>query len=146
MRRGTDVLSYHALYLQRAFKPDEIEKLARRDLAKVQFDTLIGRGLSGAIVIPRLADALGVAWMLVRKPGESAHSMRIAEGSLGRRWLFVDDFIDTGTTYREVHEAIKNLCERRKWSTQHVGTWVYDDDSRSIFTPAADLAGYLEVD
>lgn len=122
----TERKRYHCTYMSRVFTEpfENIVSDAREALANVEYDTMIGRGLSGALVIPRLAEALGKEWMIVRKPGDSSHSTRPAEGVLGRRWLFVDDFISSGETYREVCKAVRKVAE--DFETEHVGLWCYE--------------------
>lgn len=104
---------------------------AKRHLAEVEFDTLVGRGLSGALVVPHLARSMGRYWLMVRKHGESAHDSAPAVGTLGARWLFVDDFVSTGTTMREAKEAVSLITERtyapgrREHATKYVGCYLY---------------------
>jgi hypothetical protein len=57
-------------YLDAVFTPEEVIADARTHLSAcgVEFDTLVERGLSGALIIPVLAVQLGVRYMIVRKP------------------------------------------------------------------------------
>lgn len=128
-------LNLHCQYLSRTFDFPTLRKDARKALRGIEFDTIVGRGLSGALVIPRLADAFGCKWLMVRKPAEQSHSSWAVEGHLGRRWLFVDDLIDSGETYRIVKDSIAEqaAATRPRWETEHVGAWLYDT---SEFTPA----------
>lgn len=80
----------------------------------IKFDTLVGTGMSGALIVPNLARILKCNWFIVRKPSEKAHSSNIGEGTLGQRWLFVDDLIDMGETFNRVAEAIDDLVKRHK--------------------------------
>lgn len=122
-------------YMDDVYDFDTLAENFRSEVKDVEFDTLVGRGLSGAIVVPRLAALLGVKWLIVRKPGDSSHSCKRAEGYLGKRWLFVDDFILSGETYGEVVKAIRSICEQGaydyklgtkvEWETEHVGYWGY---------------------
>lgn len=77
-------------------------------LGEVDFDTVIGTGMSGTLVVPRLAADLDVYWAVVRKPGVKAHSSKAVEGRVGKRWLFVDDFVSSGETYQRVRHAVNN--------------------------------------
>lgn len=72
---------------------------------------LIGTGLSGALLVPSLADSLGLPFMLVRKDDErSPHTGDDTAYIAGRRgdrvgmgasrYLFVDDLIDNGGTLK----------------------------------------------
>lgn len=110
---------------------------AREEFAakQLQFDTLVGTGLSGALVVPSLARALTrqgqpeVKWLIVRKPEDSTHSSLPVEGDLGRRWVFVDDFIASGKTFRRVKDTIASLAHARKWETQLVASYEYEHGS-----------------
>jgi len=109
-------------------------------LVDKDFDTLVGRGLSGALIIPELASILGKRWAVVRKPGDSNHREYAVEGTIGKRWIFVDDVISTGATYRDVHRQVDNayvayLERREEFNDQpavldagvieHVGYYLY---------------------
>lgn len=72
----------------------------------VEFDTLVGTGVSGMIPLLYVAKALNVNWLAVRKVGELTHTGSTVEGELGRKWLFLDDFIDTGKTLAHVKRTI----------------------------------------
>lgn len=70
------------------------------------FDTIIGTGMSGCLVVPRLAADLGLHWAVVRKPDVKSHSSKAVEGRVGKRWVFVDDFVSSGATYQRVRETV----------------------------------------
>jgi hypothetical protein len=110
---ATRYLEVKSGYMNRAHNPKEIAEVARLLLKhhpeKLRFDTLVGTGLSGAIVIPPLARSLRKKFLLIRKDGDSSHSSYPAEGVLGRRWLFVDDFVSSGSTFRKVIAGV-NTC------------------------------------
>lgn len=114
-------------YFCRAFSEyetleSELVKAARRR----DFDTIVGTGLSGSLVVPALARKLGKHWAVVRKPGVSSHSgERVCEGTLGERWLFVDDFVSSGATLERVKAAIRNWARSCGHATQYVDTWEY---------------------
>jgi adenine/guanine phosphoribosyltransferase-like PRPP-binding protein len=125
-------ITTRAFYLAEVFDDfDALVERARHRMALVKFDTIVGTGLSGALVIPRLAAALGCHWMIVRKDNDNSHSDYKTEGTLGHRWMFVDDLISTGTTYKRVREAITDLAGRRDFSTEHVGVYLYADNKLS---------------
>lgn len=74
------------------------------------FDTIAFRGMSGAIVAPSVAMRLSKEVIMVRKPGESAHSSYNVEGNReARRVLIVDDFVNSGNTVRIIAEAVKTF-------------------------------------
>jgi adenine/guanine phosphoribosyltransferase-like PRPP-binding protein len=124
-------LRLHASYLEEAiYQPDVIVTRARARLADVQFDTVIGTGLSGALVVPMLARALDKHFAVVRKP-DNSHSCERIEGTIGDHWLFVDDLISSGETFRRVREAIQQLViERHGHHTEYVGTFLYSYGSQ----------------
>ena len=104
---------------------DIIER-AKADLADVEFDTLVGTGFSGGVVIPSLALALGKHFVLIRKEtDDSHHGQGRLLGTLGDRWIFVDDFISSGATRRRVAEKIGLACALEEVSTTWVGQYMY---------------------
>lgn len=107
--------------------PRELAKTAKRILADVDYDTMIGTGLSGALVVPELARALKKHWAIVRKPGESVHAFTLVVGEVGKRWLFVDDFIASGATMRRVQDAVADEAKAQCFQTEQVGTYLYED-------------------
>lgn len=107
--------------------PRELAKTAKRILADVDYDTMIGTGLSGALVVPELARALKKHWAIVRKPGESMHAYSLIVGEVGKRWLFVDDFIASGGTLSRVQDAVANEATAQHFQTEQVGIYLYED-------------------
>lgn len=109
-------------YLDRAiFHRVELFEKAIEVLGNVDFDTIVGRGLSGALVIPTLADKMGKHFAIVRKSGDSLHREFAIEGTVGDKWIFVDDFVATGRTRREVITEISDGIR----GTEYVGTYQY---------------------
>ena len=99
---------------------------AKERLADVDFDTLVGTGFSGGIVIPSLALALNKKFVLIRKEtDDSHHGKGCLLGELGARWIFVDDFVSSGKTRQRVIEKIEN----EGVPTQMVGQYLYVDYS-----------------
>lgn len=97
-------------YLDRALDDlDGVIKQAIVDLEGADFDTLVGTGFSGALVVPTLARDLGCNFVLVRKPDDGSHHSGRVIGTLGTRWIFVDDFVSSGATKRRV---ITSLAEQ----------------------------------
>lgn len=122
----SEPLRMHTSYMSYAHKSwRKVLAQARLHLDPQNYDTLVGTGLSGAILIPRLAGSLRKNWLMVRKPGDGSHSFSLAEGTLGSRWVFVDDLIDSGTTFDRVTDAVKDICESRKHKTTFVGAYLY---------------------
>jgi len=99
-------------YSRDAFSdPDQLIKNAKRALTGVDYDTMVGTGLSGSLVIPTLARALGKEWAIIRKASESSHAGAGFEGTIGKRWIFVDDFMETGSTERAVMQGVREATD-----------------------------------
>src|SRR5574338_1153348 len=107
-------------YLESAFNPNLI-KFARKELRKIEFDTLIGVGLSGSIVVPLLANKLNKYFAIVRKENDSNHAEYSIEGSIGNKWIFVYDFIDSGDTFHYVKNKVDIYCN----NTYFIGVFLY---------------------
>lgn len=128
-----DYLALSSSYMDGAFKDPEYQiARAREKLCGVDFDTIVGTGLSGALVVPLLGRGLGVHWAVVRKPGDNSHSSVDIEGKIGHRWLFVDDFVDSGATRDRVRRTILDAVERANehrdepFDITFVGTYTYE--------------------
>ena len=123
-------ISSKSQYMIEAFEPDlnPIVKLVRRQTrGVVRFDTIVGTGLSGALIVPTVARALGKRWAIVRKQDDrSTHSSYRVEGEIGKRWLFLDDTIASGATRGHVRKQIAKLAEQHKFETEFVGTVTYN--------------------
>lgn len=115
-------------YLWDAFEEiDSITEAVSEILTDIapNVDTLVGTGVSGALVVPYIGRILDVHWALVRKPTEGSHSDLLVEGTIGECWVLVDDLIDTGETLRRVEEAIK--LDLYGWTTYCAGAIMYLD-------------------
>lgn len=114
-------------YMNRAYDPELVIINAREQLADVDYDTMVGTGVSGAIMVPQLARELGKNWLIIRKPTDKSHSDLPAEGMLGDRWIFVDDFIDFGGTKRMVLTAVEEIVkDYGYYATEDPVTYVGD--------------------
>lgn len=96
---------------------------ARSALADVDYDTIIGTGLSGSLIIPVLAEALDKQFAIVRKQNDGSHSSMTVEGRIGDKWIMVDDQISTGRTFVRVYEGVKDV----DGDTKFVGAYLYFD-------------------
>lgn len=108
------------------FNLSEVIETAQERLADVDFDTMVGTGFSGGIVIPALALAMGKKFVLIRKEtDDSHHGKGRLLGQLGTRWIFVDDFVSSGNTRQrvidKVTEAAVNYCQM----TEFIGEYMY---------------------
>jgi orotate phosphoribosyltransferase len=125
------------------FNLPEVIEIAQERLAGVDFDTLVGTGFSGGIVIPSLALALGKKFVLIRKETDDSHHGRGRMlGELGERWIFVDDFVSSGRTRRRVIDKVEEVDS----DTEYVGQYMYVNYSEQgpQFEPnGSDEVGYL---
>jgi len=80
----------------------ELVKVARKIKRKHPFDAIAFTGMSGAGVAFPLSFLLKVPLILIRKKGYS-HSSDEIEGTYNsKRYLIVDDFIDSGETINKI--------------------------------------------
>jgi orotate phosphoribosyltransferase len=108
------------------FSLPEVVEEAAEVLKRVDFDTLVGTGFSGGIVVPTLALAMGKKFVLVRKDTDDSHHGRgQLLGELGERWVFVDDFVSSGRTRTRVMEKIKETAQNWEIDTTMVGQYMY---------------------
>lgn len=100
---------------------------AKERLADVDFDTLVGTGFSGGLVIPSLALAMGKKFVLIRKESDDSHhgGGRLL-GQLGQKWIFVDDFISSGYTRSRVVGKINEALSILGGSSEFVGQYMYE--------------------
>jgi orotate phosphoribosyltransferase len=120
---------FNTYYMDNAlFDLSRVIETAKEQLADVEFDTLVGTGFSGGIVIPSLALAMGKKFVLIRKETDDSHhgSGRLL-GDLGERWIFVDDFVSSGRTRKRVIEKVNDAaCEIDfMGKTELVGQYMY---------------------
>lgn len=114
-------------YFDRALQHlDLVLNTAEQRLANVKFDTIVGTGFSGGVVIPALALRLGVNFALVRKESDdSHHGAGLLVGVIGKRWIFVDDFTSSGATRTRVISKVTLGAELEDLKTLHVGDYYY---------------------
>lgn len=119
-----NALIFDPTYFTQALQPDlnQFVASARRTLRDIDYDTMVGRGLSGALAVPTLARALHKDFFIVRV-NPSAHDRSPGVGRLGKRWLFVDDFISSGITFNCTREGVEealNMYARYRQQYQDV--------------------------
>jgi len=124
-------------YMDQALDPASLQQIvaeAKTELADVDFDTIVGTGFSGSVVIPAVAMALGKDFLLIRKEDDqSHHGGGLPVGTLGKRWIFLDDFISSGATWRRVHRKVAAFAkpspdywgDKTEVATEYVGTYIY---------------------
>lgn len=89
-----------------------------------RYDSIAVTGISGLIIGAPLSILVGKPLVVIRKGNdkEYAHSVRHPGiEDVGKRYLFVDDFISTGETMRRVENALSRVARM-------VGTYEYDYD------------------
>lgn len=104
------------------FNLSDVIETAQDRLAGVDFDTMVGTGFSGGVVIPALALAMDKKFLLVRKEGDDSHHSGKLIGQLGERWLFVDDFVSSGRTRSRVMAQIGDAAGA---TVMMVGQYLY---------------------
>jgi len=110
------------------FNLAEVIETAKKRLANVDFDTLVGTGFSGGLVIPTLALQMGKKFVLIRKEtDDSHHGKGRLLGELGDKWILVDDFVSSGKTRRRVIEKINEAVEMwgEEGRPEMVGEYMY---------------------
>jgi adenine/guanine phosphoribosyltransferase-like PRPP-binding protein len=124
----TAVAEFKTGYLDQAFtNVDEVIRNAKINLrrAKVDYDTLVGTGFSGGLIVPMLARELDKNFVLIRKPRDNSHHSGQMVGLLGERWIFVDDFVSSGRTRNRVQRIIKKQAADKFHETTYVGSYCY---------------------
>lgn len=118
---------FNTYYMDSAlFNLSEVIETAERKLADVDFDTLVGTGFSGSVVIPALALAMGKKFVLIRKEtDDSHHGKGRLLGEIGERWIFVDDFVSSGRTRQRVIEKIEDAKREYETTSEMVGQYMY---------------------
>jgi adenine/guanine phosphoribosyltransferase-like PRPP-binding protein len=100
---------------------------------KVEFDTIVGTGVSGLLPLVSVAKELGVDWLAVRKENDESHTGTPAEGILGNKWILLDDFVETGKTLVRVQDTIDMRARELDFDTKFVGVFQYH--STELFIP-----------
>jgi len=97
-----------------------------------KFDSLAATGVSGITVAAPLAVLLNKPLVVVRKKDDGSHNVnQLVEGhlSMGKRVLFVDDFIAGGDTKARVVKAIHGIDKR----ADLIGQYLYLRDGLEWF-------------
>lgn len=100
--------------------PEECLRHAQ-DLRQVDFDTFVVSGISGILAGQIFARHFRKHLLIVRKNGEKRHTQWPVQGVLGRRWVFLDDFVGAGKTFAFVCSKIRWATERTPESGQEGG-------------------------
>lgn len=105
----------HACYLSDLIRPDRLRHKvmqAKAALKKYDYDSIAVRGVSGLLIGPMLASACKKTLIVVRKEkanGLECHSYNQVEGdAAARRYIIVDDLVDSGHTASTIIESVKD--------------------------------------
>ena len=110
----------HALYLSKIFNRKEQDKVISeiRQLIKekeLKFDGFIVTGISGITMGSILSRVLKKELAIVRKEGDRSHSSyKVENYKFGRSYIFLDDLIALGNTYKNVKTAF-SICNSTRW-------------------------------
>jgi adenine/guanine phosphoribosyltransferase-like PRPP-binding protein len=130
------VVKHGCEYLAQAFEPERLIDAAKLILGDVDFDTVVGTGLSGTIGATLIAYALKKHLLIVRKPSDAEtmprgawpnHSGFKTEGRMGRKWVFVDDLVSTGKTRDRVKQVVAEASAKFAHTPAYVGTYTYGE-------------------
>lgn len=138
-------------YLNSIFDPAEFAdtvKRAKRLTWKAQqfhqFDFIVFTGNSGAAIAGILADYLSLPLTCVRKSGDNshfAHDGGVVEGWLrGEQYLFVDDFICTGNSFKKVRLSLEDEIP----DAECAAILLYSSGNRSSYDGIPVYSGYAE--
>lgn len=101
----------HASYLKTIFNRELREKsidIIMSGLKDVDFDSFVITGVSGIAFGAVLADRMGKEITIVRKSDDSSHSWcKVENIHKNMKVIFLDDFIETGTTLINVLMTLK---------------------------------------
>lgn len=122
-------LKIRSCYLDPVYDPKTLIKICQKISSILKdempkFDTLVGRGNSGALVISPLAHSLQIPFGIVRK-NDSSHydDKKLYEGCVPEKYVIIDDKISTGTTVRSI---LREVGKRNK-NAKCVGLILYLD-------------------
>ncbi len=106
--RGTWFSTFHPFADHDRFAAIVDRCLKALEPIRDQFDIVVVRGASGITVGSVVAYLMGKQLTVVRKPGEASHVFHRFSGELiPDRSVFLDDFMESGTTYEQVVVVLK---------------------------------------
>jgi hypothetical protein len=122
-------LDFTNTYMSTVHKPRKLKNLAKQHLAELDFDTLVGTGLSGTIATADVARYLKKNYLIVRKANDGSHSSMPVEGKLGKKWIFLDDLVSSGRTFCRVWDTVHKISADRNFKSEYAGMFLYNDES-----------------
>lgn len=95
---------------------------------QIDFDSMVGIGNSGLLVMPILARHFKVPFFAMRKAGSSHHNSKqpYGDGKIGKRWIMIDDVSITGNSIKVVKDTINKISAENDFTTEYVGTYLYE--------------------
>lgn len=120
-----------------------IVKAATRTLKSIEFDTIVFRGMSGALIAPIIAHKMGKEIVMLRKPDAATHSGYKYEGFIDvKRYVIIDDFVSSGDTVATIINRMRSAGD-----SKFVGLYLYysNTERAGFYTPEvpADLFGRI---
>lgn len=114
-------------YLDQALDPSTLGTTINRCVQfvnRIDCDSIAFRGMSGALVAPAVSVRTGKSLLMVRKLSEKAHTSQLAEGnSASKRYVIIDDQVDSGETIAEILTGVRYLCGN---AAECVGVLLYN--------------------
>ena len=98
-------------YLKNLFVTERRKEIVKRLIEKIkesqiQFDSIVFRGMSGALIVPEISAKLNKPMIMVRKKDDS-HSCFDTEGyDKPKQYIVIDDLIYRGDTIRRIDEKM----------------------------------------
>lgn len=125
-------MSIHSAYLKNIFSNNKTFKKTVREVVKslkqLDFDYLIGTGLSGTCIIPTVALRLNKPFAIVRKD-TNHHGSFLIEGIPRENkpllYLILDDFVSTGATVDIILTKMQAFIQRK--DDICIGLFAYKD-------------------
>jgi hypothetical protein len=156
VRKASLILRKGQWRTEEFYSEEETDWIARRigRQRPIEFDTLVGIGLSGTLLLPMLADRLKCNYLALRKDKDGSHAAGCHQGVLGKKWLFFDDLISTGSTLQKAYKKINKIVDdhnkysydvvskgQEPFKTEFVGAYLFTANSGLNLRPASDLIG-----
>ncbi len=92
---------------------------------RLRFDTVVFRGMSGALMAPGVARKMGKELVMVRKDDGNHSGMRVEGFKSPKRYIIVDDFVCTGATVKAIYAALKDSVMTEQRAAKCVGVVCY---------------------
>lgn len=125
----------HVSYSSGGLAPTgQLVSAMRSGMKGIRYDTMVGTGISGALVVPAVGRAMRKRWALIRKHGVSSHAEDVHyEGVIGDAFIIVDDWVSTGATVGNILGSLMEACGSRR--PVFMGVWQYNPER--FMTPSS---------